>query len=275
MGRDIEPITYRPISKQEEIELTRKYREEGDIEAKQALVLSCTALALQLAARYAGRDPINAEEYNSESLLGLVEATKNYDGSHRFGTYAAFCCRRRLLMYWWRKRYLISVKADATDKFKEDRIRAGAVKVYNDVVTDGRTSEREYLDDQEERRLLIREIFELLARIPRVSLQAVDVFIRHAVHKETLRDIAKDYNRSGSRISAIYQETLRLLCNRINKDKPLREKLFSHCGSDALVYKPIARQRKKTPRTHNPPKVSRSQERILELAAEGSLLAVA
>ena len=86
------------IDRGEEQELLRRYRDEGDVEAKHALIVAHMRFVVAIALGYRNY-PVSMDDLISEASIGLVVALDKFDPSHgtRFVTYASFWIRAYVL----------------------------------------------------------------------------------------------------------------------------------------------------------------------------------
>ena len=85
---------YKPLSREEEYELWRKYKYENDIEARNKLVSGNLKFVANIAKNYQGRG-LSYSDLISEGNIGLIKAMDNFDGDKGF----------KLISYsvWWIK----------------------------------------------------------------------------------------------------------------------------------------------------------------------------
>lgn len=95
--KEIEKIPV--LSREEELALARKYREEGDLEAAKKLVLSNLRFVVKIALEYRNY-PFNLMDLIQEGNIGLMMAVKKYDPEKGY----------RLISYavWWIRAFIHS-----------------------------------------------------------------------------------------------------------------------------------------------------------------------
>ncbi len=88
------------LSREEEFQLSQKFREKGDINAVTRLILSHLRLTVSIAMKYK-RLPFNTMDLIQEGNVGLMHAVKKYDPykNVRVATYAAWWIRAYILKY--------------------------------------------------------------------------------------------------------------------------------------------------------------------------------
>jgi len=91
---------YPPISREEEHDLAMRYREHGDREAAQRLVLSNLRLVVKIAMEYR-RAWTQVLDLIQEGNVGLVQAVERFDpyAGTKLSTYAAYWIRAYVLKY--------------------------------------------------------------------------------------------------------------------------------------------------------------------------------
>jgi RNA polymerase sigma-32 factor len=91
---------YPLLSREQEVELARRFRAHGDDQAAQALVTANLRFVVKIAAGFRGYG-MKLADLIEEGNLGLLEAVKRFDPERgrRFMTYAAFWIRAYILAY--------------------------------------------------------------------------------------------------------------------------------------------------------------------------------
>lgn len=89
-----------PLSKSEEQELFRKYREEGDLNAREKIITHNLRLVVHIVGKYAGGVRVEADDLISVGTIGLMKAVDSfdYDKGAQLGTYASRCIDNEILM---------------------------------------------------------------------------------------------------------------------------------------------------------------------------------
>ncbi len=110
------------LDRDEERELARRFREEGDRDAAARLITSNLMLVVKLALMYR-RAIRNVMDLIQEGNIGLMEALKRYDPSQgvRFSTYAA----------WWIKAYMLKYLLDNARLVRVGTTNARRKLLYN------------------------------------------------------------------------------------------------------------------------------------------------
>ena len=88
------------LSREEEIALAKRYRDEGDLRAAAKLVASNLRLVVKLAHEY-HRNPISLLDLIQEGNIGLMQAVKKFDPERgvKLASYAAWWIRAYILRY--------------------------------------------------------------------------------------------------------------------------------------------------------------------------------
>ena len=90
-----------PLSAEEEFELARKFREEGDHDAALKLVTSNLRLVVRIAMEFQRKWMKNVLDYIQEGNVGLMKALKKFDPDKgiKFSYYASFWIRAYILKF--------------------------------------------------------------------------------------------------------------------------------------------------------------------------------
>ena len=94
-------VTRHPLlSREEELQLARRLRETGDVQAAYRLVASNLRLVVKLAHEY-HRNPLSLLDLIQEGNIGLMQAVKKYDPERgvKLSSYAAWWIRAYILRY--------------------------------------------------------------------------------------------------------------------------------------------------------------------------------
>ena len=95
-----EVVRHPLLTREEELELARRYRETGDVKAAYRLVASNLRLVVKLAHEY-HRNPLALLDLIQEGNIGLMQAVKKYDPTRgvKLSSYAAWWIRAYILRY--------------------------------------------------------------------------------------------------------------------------------------------------------------------------------
>jgi RNA polymerase sigma-32 factor len=94
-------VTRHPLlTREQEIELSRRYRDTGDVRAAYTLVASNLRLVVKLAHEY-HRNPLSLLDLIQEGNIGLMQAVKKFDPERgvKLASYAAWWIRAYILRY--------------------------------------------------------------------------------------------------------------------------------------------------------------------------------
>jgi RNA polymerase sigma factor (sigma-70 family) len=121
-----DPSDTTPLSWEESQRLARLAR-AGDRDARDRLVASCDALAIQFAARYARGTPWLADDFLSECRLALILAVYEFDPERgmSFGTYVRWPLGNACRELYYRQRCAVDApmaRSSAAQKAKADGI---------------------------------------------------------------------------------------------------------------------------------------------------------
>jgi RNA polymerase sigma-32 factor len=111
-----------PVSRDEELQLARRHRDQKDPEATKRLITAHLMLVVKLALMYR-RAIRNVMDLIQEGNIGLLEALKRYDPEQgvRFPTYAA----------WWIKAYMLKFLLDNARMVRVGTTNARRKLLYN------------------------------------------------------------------------------------------------------------------------------------------------
>ncbi len=107
---------YPYLSKEEELVLMRKYKEDNDVEAAKKLLMAHLRLVVKIAFKYYNQYFVSLFDLIQEGNLGLILAIKKFDlkKNVRFSTYAQ----------WWIKAYILKFLMDNYSIIRIGRSRA-------------------------------------------------------------------------------------------------------------------------------------------------------
>lgn len=126
------------LSKEEEKELWRRFKREGDLEARAKIIASYQPLVFKIVAEMHPRQAIIMDMIQ-EGILGLIDAVERFDPdrSFMFSTYAPFRIRGTVINYIEREKLkgarvdyddellkVVRVNPDEDDRFARDLVNA-------------------------------------------------------------------------------------------------------------------------------------------------------
>ncbi len=90
-----------PLSARQEIEAFRRFKEEGDLQAREDLIRHNLRLVAHIAKKYYS-SPSDQEDLISIGTIGLIKAVNSFDHTKgaRFATYGARCIENEILMHF-------------------------------------------------------------------------------------------------------------------------------------------------------------------------------
>lgn len=90
-----------PLSARQEIEAFRRFKEEGDLQAREELIRHNLRLVAHIAKKYYS-SPSDQEDLISIGTIGLIKAVNSFDHTKgaRFATYGARCIENEILMHF-------------------------------------------------------------------------------------------------------------------------------------------------------------------------------
>ncbi|MDX1974633.1 MAG: RNA polymerase sigma factor RpoH [Rickettsiales bacterium] len=118
LRRYLQDITKFPVLEpQEEYELSKRWREQGDVNAAHRLVTSHLRLVAKIAFRYRGYG-LPMGELIAEGNIGMMQAVKRFepDRGFRLSTYAIWWIKAAIQEYILRSWSLVKISSSATQK---------------------------------------------------------------------------------------------------------------------------------------------------------------
>ena len=102
---------YTPLSREDELELWRKYKNEGDIAARDKLISSNLKFVASIAKQYQGRG-LSYSDLIAEGNIGLIKAIDKFDGEKGF----------KLISYsvWWIRQSILEALTKRNASNAED-----------------------------------------------------------------------------------------------------------------------------------------------------------
>ena len=195
-----------PLTVEQESECLQRMK-NGDLEARNELILRNMRLVAHVAKKYQSKDE-EMEDLISIGTIGLIKAISTYDEAFgsRLATYAVRCIDNELLMYFRSKRKtsrdMSLYEPIGVDK-EGNQIKLMDIMIHEDVdviekITNGEKIER--LGDILAKTLNGRELFVIINRYGLFQKEAM-----------TQREIAKKLGISRSYVSRIEKKALEKL----------------------------------------------------------------
>ena len=195
-----------PLSQEEEKECLEKLK-NGDVQAKEELILHNMRLVAHVAKKYQN-DEDEIEDLISIGTIGLLKAVSSFDYNfgNRFATYAIRCIENELLMY-----------------FRKSKKRKMEVSLYEPIGTDKEGKQIHLMEvllvDEVDvaKQMEVRRDIDLIKKNLEASLSAREALIikkRYGLCGEnemTQREIAQSMGISRSYVSRIEKKALEKL----------------------------------------------------------------
>ncbi len=205
----------KPLSKEKEYELLKKYREKGDMQARSKLINHNLRLVSHIVKKYAGSITIEVDDLISVGAIGLIKAIDSFDYNKGVGlaTYASKCIDNEILM-------LIRVNKKHKDvlslssKFASD-------KDGNDVLLmDIIESEEEEVEDEVSSRFIMEKINQSIKL--RLTEREKEIIVkRYGLNGQkvyTQKELADELGISRSYVSRIEAKALDLIKVDLSKN---------------------------------------------------------
>lgn len=121
-----------PLSHDEEAELFKKARLDGDMQAREKLIEHNLRLVAHIVRKYYSSSPAE-EDLISIGTIGLIKSVDSFDikNGARFATYAAKCIQNEILMYF-RSQKKLSQEVSINETIDTDR--DGNPLTYIDII---------------------------------------------------------------------------------------------------------------------------------------------
>ena len=201
-----------PLSQEEEKECLEKHK-NGDVQAKEELILHNMRLVAHVAKKYQN-DEDEIEDLISIGTIGLLKAVSSFDYNfgNRFATYAIRCIENELLMY-----------------FRKSKKRKMEVSLYEPIGTDKEGKQIHLMevllvDDVDvAKQMEIRRDIDLIKKNLEASLSAREALIikkrygLYGTEEIPQRVLAKELNISRSYVSRIEKRALQKLKAAMDK----------------------------------------------------------
>ena len=102
---------YKPLSKEEELDLWRKYKYDGDLNARNKLISSNLKCVASIAKQYQGRG-LSYADLIAEGNIGLMKALDKFDGERGF----------KVISYsvWWIRQTILEALSKRNTSDNED-----------------------------------------------------------------------------------------------------------------------------------------------------------
>ncbi|MBR1747770.1 MAG: RNA polymerase sporulation sigma factor SigK [Clostridia bacterium] len=205
-----------PLSPEKEAEYLKKYKEEGDIEARNILIKHNLRLVVFIAKKYVNYpDP---DELVSIGTMGLMKAVNSFDTAKgsQLATYASRCIENEILMT------MRSYKKRAQDVSIYDSV--GSDKDGNDIpIIDLLQTEEEDVYKRLDGELTKRTLFSLIDKY--LTEREKDIIVKRYGLKggepKTQQMIADEMGISRSYISRIEKKALLKLKEGFSREKIL------------------------------------------------------
>ena len=187
-------------------ELYRQYR-EGNLEAKEKIILKCVPMAILIAIRFNPPPPYDIDDLIAEGIFGIIRAIEKFrpELGFSFTTYVA----------WWIYGFITrfiqshqSLDSESVETIMD--FLTGTESISMEELPHGAF---EHLIDDEsmaifERKLDLKKILSFVEGRDRKILEDL-------LNQKTIRAIGKEWSISGQRVSQIYQRIVKTIKNQL------------------------------------------------------------
>ena len=195
---------YKPLSREEEYELWKKYKYENDIEARNKLVSCNLKFVANIAKNYQGRG-LSYSDLISEGNIGLIKAMDNFDGDKGF----------KLISYsvWWIKQSINEAIEKRNSMDTEDlpfnKIKEEYDEEDNVLIEENDIEEENYNLNEDDIKSKIGNLMNFLSNKERSII--TQYYGLDGEKPKTLEQIGKELGISKERIRQIKQTSMNKL----------------------------------------------------------------
>lgn len=200
------------LTADEEEKYLRDYN-NGDMEAKNKLIVHNLRLVAHIAKKYSNQNPDNASELISIGTIGLIKGVNTYKLGHKtkLATYAAKCIENEILMS------IRSSKKHNNDIYLQDTI--GVDGDGNEVKIEDKLADTDKsIEDEIELKIKVALLYDKLKKVLRPREQTV-IKLRYGLNGNdelTQREIASSLKISRSYVSRIEKKALKKLLKEMD-----------------------------------------------------------
>jgi len=208
-----------PLKKSEEEEFLRKYKEEGDMSARDILITKNLRLVPHIVKKFVGTTTVEADDMISVGSIGLIKAIDSFDHKRgiKLATYASRCIENEILM-------LIRVNKKHKDNISLDTPVSNSESGDDLLIMDVIADETEDIDEKLNTNFVYDKIQDIIDS--KLSKREKEVVLKrfglNGNKAMTQKEIAKQIGISRSYISRIEKKSVETI--KQNLDKNLLEK---------------------------------------------------
>ncbi len=208
-----------PLKKSEEEEFLRKYKEEGDMCARDTLITRNLRLVPHIVKKFVGTTTVEADDMISVGSIGLIKAIDSFDHKRgiKLATYASRCIENEILM-------LIRVNKKHKDNVSLDTPVSNSESGDDLLIMDVIADEGEDIDEKLNTNFVYDKIQDIIdSKLSKREKEVVAKrFGLNGNNAMTQKEIAKQIGISRSYISRIEKKSVETI--KQNLDKNLFEK---------------------------------------------------
>ena len=203
-----------PLKKDEEEVYLKKYKEEGDIQARDVLITRNLRLVPHIVKKYVGTTVVEADDMISVGSIGLIKAIDSFDHTRgiKLATYASRCIENEILM-------LIRVNKKHKDNLSLDTPISNDGEGDEILLMDMIADEQEDIDEQLDTSFIYDKIQTVIDK--KLSLREKEIVAkRYVLNGEkilTQKELAGQIGISRSYISRIEKKSIETIKNNIDK----------------------------------------------------------
>ena len=196
----------KPLSKEDEVEYFRRFKNEGDLHAKEILIKHNLRLVAHVVKKYNGA--AEADDLISCGTIGLIKAINSFDPEKgvQVSTYAARCIQNEILMF-----LRVSKKHQQVGSLNEafGAEKDGSELILADIIAD----ERDDPKDEIENRTMMKKLVDTMKkRLDEREFKIIS--LRYGLTNNICmpqREVAKHMGISRSYISRIEKHAIEIV----------------------------------------------------------------
>lgn len=204
----------KPLTKEEETYYMKKYKEEGDMSARDTLITRNLRLVPHVVKKYTCSNIVEADDMISTGSLGLIKAVDSFDHTRgvKFATYASRCIQNEVLM-------LIRTNKKHKDNISlESPVSSDANGDDEILLMDMIADEEDDITERLNNSFILEEVQDIINRklSPREKQIVIKRFGLDGDKIMTQKELAKEIGISRSYISRIENKSIETIKENIN-----------------------------------------------------------
>lgn len=205
----------KPLKKEEEELYLKRFKEEGDMSAREILITRNLRLVPHIVKRYVGTTTVEADDMISVGSIGLIKAIDSFDHTRgiKLATYASRCIENEILM-------LIRVNKKHKDNISLETPVANDGSGDELLIMDMIADEQEDIDEKLNTNFVYDKIQDIIDT--KLSKREQEIVAkRYGLHGEkvlTQKELAKQIGISRSYISRIEKKSVDTIKQNLDRN---------------------------------------------------------